>query len=225
MKNVMKEVMILALAVSAVSILSGCANWEKKYKALNVEHENLKGRYENCVSSLESSGAEMNSINKQLSENRLTIEELEKQLEERSAAEATGFTGMDVEYDRDAATITVTLPGAILFRPGSASLRKSTNADLDHVLSVLRKRYSGHSFDVVGHTDSDPVRKSKKFWKDNWELSAERALTVLRYLTGHGVRAEDVRAVACGASRTVAANSTASGKAKNRRVEIVVHMM
>ncbi|HPY77378.1 MAG TPA: OmpA family protein, partial [Anaerohalosphaeraceae bacterium] len=69
-----------------------------------------------------------------------------------------------------------------------------------------------------------PIRKTKDQWQDNWDLSAGRALTVLRYLTSKGMPADQIRAVACGESRPVASNASAAGKAKNRRVEIVVHM-
>ena len=102
-------------------------------------------------------------------------------------------------------------------------LTQATSAELDHIRSVLRDgKYAGKPIDVVGHTDSDPIRKTKNQWKDNWELSAERALSVARYLIQKGIDDEDIRAVGCGASRPVASNSSSSGKAKNRRVEIVV---
>jgi len=48
-------------------------------------------------------------------------------------------------------------------------------------------------------------------------------LTVLRYLVDRGIQSASIRGVACGESRPVASNSSAAGKAKNRRVEIVVH--
>jgi len=47
---------------------------------------------------------------------------------------------------------------------------------------------------------------------------------VLRYLVKRGISEKDIKAVGCGESQPIASNSTASGKAKNRRVEIVVHM-
>ena len=61
-------------------------------------------------------------------------------------------------------------------------------------------------------------------WKDNLELSSQRALTVVRYLIGRGIDDKRIRAVGCGAARPVASNSNSAGKAKNRRVEIVVYM-
>lgn len=199
-------------------LLPGCTDWKKKYNALNVEHQNALGL-------LERERMEKGQLAQQVSQERQTIEELQRQIAERSQtpAEAAGFgKGYDVSLDAAAGTITVTLPNAILFDSGKAALKRATNVELDHIQSVLRSKYSGRQIDVVGHTDSDPIKKSK--WKDNWELSTQRALSVVRYMVGRGVNKGKIRAVGCGATRPVASNSTASGKAKNRRVEIVVHM-
>ena len=219
-----KKLSIAVCLFGVLLILSGCTNWEKKYNGLNVEHENLKGRYENCVTSLEDFDGERTNLSVQLTTSQQTIEELERKLSESSIDKATGFDGMDVRYDRDAGTITVTLENEILFRPGSASLRKTYSGELDRILKVLHNKYGGNDIDVVGHTDSDPIKKTKKLWKDNWELSAERALAVLRYLSNRGIRPGRIRAVAAGQGYPVESNTTTSGKAKNRRVEIVVHV-
>ena len=119
-------------------------------------------------------------------------------------------------------TITVTLPNSILFDSGQASLKKEASKQLDSIYSVLKSKYSGRQIDVVGHTDSDPIQKSD--WKDNWELSAQRSLTVTRYLVSKGIPEKQIREIGCGESRPVVANNSAANKAKNRRVEIVVHM-
>ncbi|MHC4542694.1 MAG: OmpA/MotB family protein, partial [Planctomycetota bacterium] len=197
---------------------SGCTNWEKKYQALLVEHENLKGQ-------LEYERGEKGQLAQQISQDQQTIEELQRQIEQqrKTPAEASGFgEGYDVAFDPAAGTITITLPNAILFDSGKAALKSATIRELDHIRSVLRAKYNGKQIDVVGHTDSDPIKKSK--WKDNWQLSAERALTVTRYLIQRGSPEDRIRAVGCGESRPIASNASASGKAKNRRVEIVVHV-
>jgi chemotaxis protein MotB len=208
--------------IAAAALLSGCTNWEKKYKALDVEHQNLKGLYENCVASLDSSSARQAELSQQLSQSQMTIEQLQKQ--KGTTADKTGFQVGEVSVDEKAGTITVTLENTILFASGSAKVKGATSSELDHIYSVIRQRYSGRQIDVVGHTDTDPIRKTKDQWQDNWDLSAGRALTVLRYLTSKGMPADQIRAVACGESRPVASNASAAGKAKNRRVEIVVHM-
>lgn len=217
MKTVSKSILVSFCIVSII-FLSGCTDWKKKYDALNVEHQNQKGL-------LDRERSEKGQLAEQVTQNQQTIEELQKKIAEQkqSPAKASGFgEGYDVAFDAAAGTITVTLPNAILFDPGKAELKKANITELDHVLSVLKQQYSGRQLDVVGHTDTDPIAKSK--WKDNWELSAQRALSVVRYVIERGIQKDKIRAVGRGESQPVAPNTTAGGKAKNRRVEIVVHM-
>ena len=217
MRTTNKKIILLMGLVAIVS-LPGCTNWKKKYEALNVEHQNLKGLYEREM-------AEKGQLADQISQDEQTIKEFQRQISGRhiTAAEAAGFgEGYDVSIDAQAGTITVTLPNTVLFDPGKANLKKGTSAELNHIQSVLKQNYPNQQIDVVGHTDSDPIKKSK--WKDNWELSAQRALSVVRYLVARGIGKDKIRAAGCGATRPIASNTTASGKAKNRRVEIVVHM-
>ena len=204
------------VSVLSVTLLSGCTNYRSRYEYLNVEHENLKGQ----KAKLE---AEKTKLTDQVAQDQVTIEELTKQLEGggKSVSQATGFEG-DVTWNKDQGTITVTLPDSILFAPGAVTLKSATSRQLDQIASVIKEKYSGRLIDVVGHTDSDPIRKSK--WDDNLQLSTERANAVTRYLIKHGVSEKHVRSVGRGASDPKAENSSASGKAKNRRVEIVVHM-
>ncbi len=212
-----RSVLWVSLA-SAVLLFSGCTNWKQKYDALNIEYQSLKGQFDHAV-------AAKGQLEEQLSESQQTINELQQKIEQlkQSPGQATGFgEGYDVKFDAAAGTITVTLQNKILFSPGKAKLKKSTSKELDHILSVLNSKYAGKQIDVIGHTDSDPIKVSG--WADNWELSAERALSVLRYLVKRGIPENQIRAIGCGAARPVASNATAAGKAKNRRVEIVVHL-
>jgi chemotaxis protein MotB len=217
MGTVKKGAFILLVAVMGISLLPGCTNWEKKYKALEVEHQNTLGL-------LEREKGEKGQLAEKVSQNEQLIADLQKKIaEKKSAAEATGFgAGYDVAFDAAAGTITVTLPDTILFDSGKANLKKAVSDELNHIQSVLSSKYSGRLVDVIGHTDTDPIQKSK--WRDNWELSAERALSVVRYLIDRGIRPEKIRAIGRGESQPIAPNDTVSGKAKNRRVEIVVHI-
>ena len=213
-----KKTAILLIGLVVTILLPGCTNWHKKYDALNVEHQNLKGL-------LDRERGEKDQMVSQITQGQQTIEELQRQIAERnqSPAVATGFgAGYDVAFDPRAGTITVTLPNAILFDPGKAALKKATSTELNHINSVLQSQYGGKLVDVVGHTDSDPIKKSP--WKDNWELSAQRSLSVVRYLIQQGMPAERIRSVGRGESQPIASNATTSGKARNRRVEIIVYM-
>ncbi len=218
MQLVKSKVIILLICAVALAMVSGCTDYKRKYDYLNVEHQNLKGRFENLQ-------AEKQQLAQRISQDQQTIDELRRQIEElnRTPADATGFGDeYDVAFDAEAGTITVTLPNTILFASGKAALKSATSAELDHILAVLKDKYAGKNIDVVGHTDSDPIRKSE--WDDNLELSSQRALSVARYLIDHGIPASQVEASGCGSARPIAPNTTAGGKAKNRRVEIVVNM-
>lgn len=80
---------------------------------------------------------------------------------------------------------------------------------------------AGRKFRVEGHTDSVPTDPSGP-WESNWELSTERALNVLHYLTDFG--ADESRFQVAGFSDTIpiASNDTEEGRAYNRRVDIVI---
>jgi len=216
MNTISKKVTNVIICIAAISLLGGCVS-QKKYNALNVEKENLKGL-------LEREQTEKGQLAGQLAQEQQTIEELQKKLAQRqSVGQASGFGDKyDVAFDADAGTVTVKLQNEILFDPGKAALKRSASGDLNHILEVLKSQYSGRQVDIVGHTDSDPIKKSQ--WKDNWQLSTERALTVVRYMIDHGIAKERIRAVGRGDSKPVVPNTSASNKAKNRRVEIVVHM-
>jgi len=217
MQLVNRRFIIPVVCIVTLSLIAGCTDYKKKYDYLNVEHQNLEGRYENL-------STERQQLADRVAQDQATIDEMRRQIEElnKTPAEATGFEGMDVAFDAAAGTITVTLPNTILFDSGKATLKNATSAELDHILSVLKQKYSGKEVDVVGHTDTDPIQKSA--WKDNLELSAQRALSVTRYLIQHGIPEGQVRAAGCGPARPIAPNTTAAGKSKNRRVEIVVNM-
>jgi len=73
---------------------------------------------------------------------------------------------------------------------------------------------------VSGFTDDRPVLDTNQHYADNWELSAQRALTVTRTLIAEGVPAGSVFAAAFGAQQPASPNTTEAGRARNRRVEI-----
>ena len=222
MKNLLTRTILFLVVVVTIASLTGCTNWKRKYEDVNVVYENCEGRLEECKSALDTTAADRQKLTTQLTASQQKIADLQKQIEEgKTAGDVSGFgNDMDVKFDAAAGTITVTLPNTILFASGKATLKARTS-ELDHIRNVLGERYSNMDIDVVGHTDSDPIKKSK--WADNWQLSSERALAVLRYLVKRDIRAEKIRAVAAGASRPISSNSSSAGKAKNRRVEIVVH--
>ncbi len=212
-----KNIVVMIGGLLLVSMLTGCTNWKAEYDKLYVRNQNLEGQ-------LDGEKQKQQELVDRISRDQQTIAELQKQIEvnKKTPAQASGFEGFDVSFDANQGTITVTLPNSILFDSGKEELKKTTSTELNNIYSVLKSKYSGKSVDVVGHTDTDPIQKSD--WKDNWELSAQRSLTVTRYLVSRGWPEKQIQAVACGEARPVVSNTSAANKAKNRRVEIVVHM-
>jgi len=130
------------------------------------------------------------------------------------------ISGAEVLHDGD--VVRIRLSNTDLFDAGSATLKRGATGILNQVASAIRSDYSGLRVGVEGHTDADPIRKSK--WKHNHALSVERAMAVYDYLrTQGGVSSSQLFVAGYGPNDPVASNSSASGKAKNRRVELVVY--
>ena len=111
------------------------------------------------------------------------------------------------------------LPTDILFASGSATLSPEGDAALQEVGGVLAEMRD-RSFQVEGHTDNVPI-ETRRF-SSNWELAAARALGVRATLETAGMKPEQLSAASFGETRPVADNSSAAGKAANRRIEIVL---
>jgi flagellar motor protein MotB len=112
--------------------------------------------------------------------------------------------------------------GSVLFalnsdqlQPEGREVLKSLAGPLSHYLTTRDEVLM-----VSGFTDDQQVRDSNRHFTDNWELSAQRALTVTRTLIADGVPAPSVFAAAFGSEQPVSGNDTDDGRAKNRRVEI-----
>ncbi|SEL54823.1 OmpA family protein [Pseudoxanthomonas sp. GM95] len=112
--------------------------------------------------------------------------------------------------------------GNVLFALNSDQLQPEGREVLHSLAAPLRGYL--HARDEVlmvsGFTDDRPVHGDNLHYADNWELSAQRALTVTRTLIAEGVPASSVFAAAFGAEQPVASNDDADGRARNRRVEI-----
>jgi chemotaxis protein MotB len=116
-------------------------------------------------------------------------------------------------------TIVLSLPELVLFESGAAALRAEALPFLQALAEVLVEL--DRQIKVQGHTDNVPIRTAQ--FPSNWELSAIRAVMVVRALGElYGVPMKNLSAVGYGDSRPVTDNTTPENRTKNRRVEIVV---
>ena len=89
--------------------------------------------------------------------------------------------------DQKAGTLTVNLPGDVLFPAGQAELKESAKTTLNKVASAIKKDYSTKKLIVQGYTDKDPISRTKDKWTDNLDLSAARAARSRRILAARAL--------------------------------------
>lgn len=118
--------------------------------------------------------------------------------------------------------LTVNMVDAILFDSGRAEVKEDGLAVLRKVVDIL-KTVTDKSIRIEGHTDNVPIRgQLAARYPTNWELSAARAINVTRYLQEQGIAPQILGAVAYGEFKPVVANDSEEGKARNRRIEIIL---
>lgn len=124
-----------------------------------------------------------------------------------------------VKIREDKRGVIMEFNNSILFDTGKTNLKPESIPIMDKV-SVLLDQLPNNVI-VEGHTDNVPIHYAD--FPSNWELSANRATTVLRYLVEKkGVKPERLTAVACGEYSPIATNNTPEGRAQNRRVNILI---
>jgi len=139
-------------------------------------------------------------------------------LEQQLASE---IANQNVTIGFDERGLVVRVVDRVLFDSGKAELRPEARQILARVTQVLREQLAQQPISIEGHTDNQPIVRSK--WKDNWDLSLARARSVLHYLVKEeGLEPRRVSAAGYGEYHPLASNDTLEGRQRNRRVEIVV---
>ena len=113
----------------------------------------------------------------------------------------------------------VKMSDKILFPPAKTKLKKAGEEALKQLAAVL-KDFSDRDFLVAGHTDNIPIKTRK--YPSNWELSARRAVNVVRFLQKEGVDPKHLGAAGYSEFDPVGDNTTDDGKKANRRIEIIL---
>jgi chemotaxis protein MotB len=200
------------------------SKWDAEREKLLKEMASLKADYEKKILSLKE---EISNLNEELSDlKKLTkkqkeelsrmenqASELEKQLDEE-------IRKGDIRLKKFHNRLVINIDDKISFDSGFANLKKEVLPSLKKIREIL-SQFPEYSIIVEGHTDNIPMR-SKRF-RDNWQLSTERALAVLDYLL-EDTNLNPVRfsAAGYGEHRPLVSNNTKENRALNRRVDIVV---
>lgn len=114
--------------------------------------------------------------------------------------------------------VVVTFSDAVLFASGSADLKPEINKVLTDISKLLAT--TPGKFSVEGHTDNVPISSSK--YASNWELSSARAASMVHFFIDKGLDPSNFSVAGYAEFRPLESNATEEGRAKNRRVEIVI---
>jgi len=140
------------------------------------------------------------------------------QVKIKKMAKDMGLEGK-IDASMDDRGLVVRVSESAFFDPGSADL-KGVARDVLDVISDLLREFPNH-IRIEGHTDNMPIRTEK--YPSNWELSVNRSTVCVRYLIEqHSFPPERISALGYGEYRPIATNGDDIGRAKNRRVDIVV---
>jgi chemotaxis protein MotB len=195
---------------------------EQQIDKLSKEIADLNKDASNKQSLLTKSGQELVSQRKKLEQLQALMDQQRKAIEEirRKMADAlTGFKSNELTVATKNGKVYVSLQENLLFPSGSAVVNpkgKEALAKLAEVLNINPEI----TVDIEGHTDSIPIRGK---YQDNWDLSLARAASIVRILTiDYKVNPERVIASGHSQFEPVQSNSSAEGRALNRRTDIIL---
>lgn len=127
-----------------------------------------------------------------------------------------------VEKRLDGGVVRIEIPADTLFEPGGANLLPAGSALLTRVSEEVERVYPGHFLGIEGHTDTEPLQNAS--WGSPHQLSVARASAVFDFLTTRtSLKQGQLFLVAHGPNHPVVSNATAAGRARNRRVELVIY--
>jgi chemotaxis protein MotB len=161
--------------------------------------------------------AESGSTLKKARQEQQDFAELKRRID--SEARKAGLEGKVLTTVRRRGLEIEILTDKLFFDSGSAQLKPEALGILDRIAVILAGERE-HPIVVEGHTDSQPIHGS--VYPSNWELSGGRAAAVVRDFVAHGVNPRRVSFSGFGSNEPIATNSTAAGRSRNRRVEVVL---
>ena len=195
--------------------MSGCVDTKTKERITLLEDTNrdLVARLNEAMMQRDQLGRDRNALDGRLLASQQEINRLREELANQPIPvdTAPGWTAVP-------GGAMIAIEGSVLFAPGKVALRAESLRTLDGIVSTIQGEYAGKDILVFGHTDNQPIVKSG--WQDNWQLSSERALAVVRHMVSRGVSTGRLVACGCGEHRPVAPNDSGPNRARNRRVEI-----
>jgi chemotaxis protein MotB len=192
-----KAIPSLGCLVLAVTAASGCVS---------------QAKYDEAVAQTELTRAQLDAAHAEHQRTKEIYDDVVHKLKSQIDA---GELQVEIRDER----MVLDMQNDILFDSGRVDIKPAGAKDLDAVADVL-KSLPDRQFQVAGHTDNVPISTAQ--YPSNWELSSARAIRVIHYLNGKGVRNEQLSAAGYAAVDPVASNDTPEGRKQNRRLEITL---
>jgi chemotaxis protein MotB len=180
-------------------------------EATSKQGKDLEGKLAQASTSLDASQDELTTLRAQKAEQEKRLAAIENFQKEFAKMTSAG----QVKVSARRGSLVLSLPSEVLFASGSADLSEKGTFAVVEIGATLKRLGSDRRFLVVGHTDDLPLKGGA--FKDNWELSAARALTVTRTLVKAGMDAKNLIPAGAGENDPISKD-----RAKNRRIEIAL---
>jgi chemotaxis protein MotB len=209
------------IGIILVSLLAGCGVSKDEFAAAQRDAANNLKKYQDETqksAALEKKVADLQAQNETLTQTTGALETKSKELEAKSKQyeELAGslkdqIQSGQVEISELRGKMTVKLKDKVVFTSGSAAINQQGRNALDAVAKAFQG-LQGKTVVVAGYTDNVPTG-SKGAFRDNWDLSTARAVSVVRRMLGAAGFSE---------YRPLSANDSAEGRSQNRRIEIAL---
>lgn len=228
----MKRMMIGILAVVLLVALTGCAAL-KECRQENVtlkttidqmtqDKDKLTAQAQACQDSLLAKQKELDMRRDELKSKEMAVQEQSNAFKQMQEAMKAEVASKQVTIKELEGKLTLSMVESILFDSGKADVKKEGVEALNKVAEVL-KNTKDQDIIIAGHTDNVQIKaRLAKTYPTNWELSAARAISVVKLLATDGVDPKLLCASGFSEYRPVADNTTPEGRAKNRRMEIIL---
>jgi len=205
-QNIAIMILSVLLAASIIAILSFSASYKNVKQSLQVCEKNLSEQNQKVAEITEAQIKQMKSTHDKL------VSDLKDQIQKQ-----------EVTIKESQESLSLNFVDRILFEFGKADLTPEGEKILKKVGEAL-KNIKGKKIRVTGHTDNVPIHPDYVHqFPSNWELSAARAASVVRYFQEKpGLDPKDLEAVGRSFYHPEASNNTKEGRARNRRVEILI---
>jgi len=218
-----KQTWIIAGGLSAVVLMVMIF---LSVRANNAANTSLGNALTEAKAAADKQTAALDTLSNKLNEAEARIRELTEEKETAAKTQHSlqdemrrALESKEVTISELRGKLTVNILDRILFESGEADLKTEGQQILEKIAGVLGQ-HTNRQVHVIGHTDDVPIRRK---FASNWELSTARATAAVRFLQERaGFDPRRLGALGYGEFHPVAPNTTAEGRAKNRRIEVVI---